>query len=94
MSSKEGKKNKKKKSIEEEDFLPPVKINNNVKSTTNILGNNSKRKDRNNTAVAKGQINLIIQMLESSDGDGLDEKTMRYNVNIAVRNLKEVINLL
>ena len=102
MSEKESKKNRKKKNIVDEDFLPPnLNLKNldidkpsNYSIINKLDKNNSKRKERNDSAVAKGQLNLIIQMLESSDESSMDEKTMRHNVKIAVRNLKEVVKLL
>lgn len=45
--------------------------------------------------IVKSRLALIIDMLSGDDnGDDLDEKTLRRNVNTSLKHLKEVVGLL
>ena len=82
---------KKESPAQSDDFSPPAAAV--VEAEQKSQGRGRGRgKGQNKNDVVRSRIKLIIDML-GFDGD-VDERTLKYNVAISVKHLKEVIEML
>ncbi len=90
MSAKQPRKPRVKKAAAEEepsiDFMPPEPL---VDVSAPVRRG---RPSTNNNEVVKSRLSLIIDMLDIEEVD--DERTLKKNVSIAIRHLKEVKDML